>query len=164
MNAVFIGRFQPFHRGHHRVVREHRDGYDRFMLAMGSAETSRTRDNPLTADERMEVIHACFPGLAVIPLADEGPTEADNRRWAEKLERETGADVVISQNDLVQRLVREYTEMNLVAQELYDPDRFSGTELRRRIRGDEPWQELVPDCAVDTVERYANIIAATGDA
>ncbi|MFB6294671.1 MAG: adenylyltransferase/cytidyltransferase family protein, partial [Candidatus Nanohaloarchaea archaeon] len=57
MRAVFVGRFQPFHRGHHRVVTEYRDRYDEFVLAMGSPTVSRTPDNPLTADERREVIH-----------------------------------------------------------------------------------------------------------
>ncbi len=164
MRAVFIGRFQVFHRGHHRVIEEYRDRFDEFLLGMGSPTKSRTSDNPLTAGEREDIIHACFPGIDVLQIEDEGPTEEDNQRWAEKLGPTTGADVVISQNDLVKRLIREYTDLDLIEQDLYDPDRFSGTEIRRRIRDDEAWEELVPDCAVGTVRQYTDIIRETKEA
>lgn len=164
MKAVFIGRFQPLHEGHHRVLEKYQDGYDEFVLAMGSPGKSREAGNPLTAKERKDVIRACFPDLEILELADEGPTEEDNRRWAEKLMRVTGAKTVISQNELVKRLVREYTDAEIVEQELYDPDRFSGTEIRRRIREGEDWDELVPDCAVGTVEKYVGVIRGTKEA
>ncbi|MDY6768699.1 MAG: adenylyltransferase/cytidyltransferase family protein [Candidatus Nanohaloarchaea archaeon] len=161
MRAAFIGRFQVFHRGHHRVVEEYRDRYDDFVLVMGSPEKSRTEDNPMTAGERKDIIRACFPNIDIIELEDEGSTEEDNQRWAAKLGPETGADVIISQNDLVKRLVTEYTDLELVEQELYDPDVYSGTEIRRRIRAGEDWRELVPACAVETVEEHVDVIRET---
>lgn len=163
MKAVFLGRFQPFHRGHSQVVEQYRETFDRFALAMGSAETARTVDNPLTAAERKDIIHGCFRDLAIVEIADEGPTEEDNRRWVRKLIRRTDADTVISQNSLVKRLVQEYSDAELVAQDLYDPERYSGTEVRRRIRAREEWQHLVPDCAVDAVETHVDTIRETGE-
>lgn len=158
MKAVFVGRFQPFHNGHHRVVAQYREEYEEFLLAMGSPTKARTARNPLTAGERKGIIRSCFPDLEIIELEDEGTTEEDNRRWAAKLIEATGADIVLSQNDLVKRLVREYTDAELVAQELYDPEKFSATEVRRRIREGGDWEELVPDCAVEPVRKYAEII------
>ncbi|MFB6265574.1 MAG: adenylyltransferase/cytidyltransferase family protein [Candidatus Nanohaloarchaea archaeon] len=162
MKAVFIGRFQPFHRGHHRVVEQYRGEYDDFALVMGSPRKSRSADNPLTAEERKEIIHACFPDLEILELEDEGPTEEDNERWARKLVETTGADVVLSQNELVKRLVEEYTDAELVEQELYDPERFSGTEVRRRMREGEDWRELVPECALETVRGYTDTVREAG--
>ncbi|MDY6774360.1 MAG: hypothetical protein SVS85_04120, partial [Candidatus Nanohaloarchaea archaeon] len=97
-------------------------------------------------------------------LEDEGTSEEDNQRWAGKLERVTGADAVISQNEVVKRLVEEYTGMELVEQELYDPERFSATEVRRRMREGGNWEELIPECAVEKVEEFSQIFQETQEA
>lgn len=164
MDAVFVGRFQPFHLGHFRVVEEYREEFESFSLVMGSASKSRTPENPLTAEERKRIIRSCFPDIHIIELEDEGSTEEDNRRWAEKLEEETGADVVISQNELVKRLVQEYTDMELVEQELYDPELFSATEIRKRVREGGDWEELVHDCAIRNIKECQGILRETKEA
>ncbi|MFC7166654.1 hypothetical protein [Halospeciosus flavus] len=82
--------------------------------------------------------------------------------WAEHLVRETGADVIISGNDLVQRLVREHTDADVHQQEMHYPEKFSGTEIRRRIRADETWRDLVPDCCEDVVAAYEDVIRESG--
>lgn len=164
MDAVFVGRFQPFHLGHFRVVEEYQEEFGDFSLVMGSAGKSRTPENPLTAGERKEIIRSCFPEIKVLELEDEGSTEEDNRQWVEKLEEETGSEVVISQNDLVKRLVQEYTDMELVEQDLYDPEKFSATEVRRRIREGEEWKELVPDCAIQNIKDCQEVLRETKEA
>lgn len=133
------------------------------VLVMGSASTARTAENPLTAEERRDIIHQCFPDLEIVAMEDEGPTEEDNKRWAEKLDAVTAADTAISQNPLVKRLVREYTGMEVEEQELYNPEELSGTEVRRRIRQVEDWRALVPECAQAKVEEYLEIIRETGE-
>jgi len=42
--------------------------------------------------------------------------------------------------------------MELEEQELYDPEIYSGTEVRRRIKSDEEWRYLVPKCAKQKIE------------
>ncbi|MFB6291895.1 MAG: adenylyltransferase/cytidyltransferase family protein [Candidatus Nanohaloarchaea archaeon] len=160
--AVYVGRFQPFHLGHFRVVDEYREEFDEFVMALGSADKRREEDNPLTVEERKDVIHQCFPGLHILGIEDEGDTEEDNRQWAEKLEEKTGADVVLSQNELVKRLVEEYTDMELLEHQLFDPEVYSGTEIRRRIRSDEEWRYLVAGCAEEKIEEYREIIRKSG--
>lgn len=57
--AVFIGRFQPFHDGHLRVVREALLRADRLLVVIGSEGAARRPDLiPFTADERREMILA----------------------------------------------------------------------------------------------------------
>lgn len=160
--AVFLGRFQPFHEGHHQVVEEHQERFDDFAIAVGSAGKQRTGDNPLGFEERREVIRSCHQDTEVIAIEDETKDEEGNRRWAEKIEEESDADVVLSQNELVKRLVREYTDMEVVEQELFNPDVYSGTEIRRRIRSGEEWRYLVPDCAVEEVEKLVDVIEKSG--
>ncbi|MEF8809066.1 adenylyltransferase/cytidyltransferase family protein [Natronomonas sp.] len=159
--AVFLGRFQPFHEGHHRVVSEYKTAFD-LVIALGSPEKSRTAENPLTADEREYVIRGCHPDIDVVRVHDEDRGEAGYPVWAERLVDRTGAEVVISGNDLVQRLVREHTDAEIVQQELHTPDRYSGTEIRRRIRAGESWRSLAPDCCADRIAEFERAIRESG--
>lgn len=161
MKVGFLGRFQPFHRGHKQVVEEYRDRFDEFKILVGSADKQREGKNPLSFDERREVIHECFPDIKVISLEDTEKTEEGNKEWAAKLE-EKDIDAVISQNELVQRLVKEHTSLELLEQELYDPEIYSGTETRRRIRSGEEWRYLVPDCATKRIEQLIEVIRKSG--
>lgn len=161
MKAAFIGRFQPLHEGHHRVIEKYSEEYDDFLVVVGSAARKSEKDNPLSFEERRSIIEACFD-VEIMPLEDEGSAEGDNRKWAAKLEEKTQADVIISGNDLVQRLVQEYTEMDLVEQDLYDPEIYSGTEVRRRIRSGEEWRYLIPGCAKEEIEDSLDRIKESG--
>lgn len=163
IRATFLGRFQPLHVGHYRTIRRYRQEYDEFVLALGSPEKSRTPENPLSAEERKEIIHACFPDLDIVEIEDEDRGEAGYEDWVSRFVDRTDADVVISGNDLVRRLVREHTDAELVQQEMHDPDRYSGTEIRRRMREGEPWRDLVPDCCEDAVAEHADVIRASGE-
>ncbi|MFQ3275191.1 MAG: nicotinamide-nucleotide adenylyltransferase [Candidatus Nanohaloarchaea archaeon] len=161
--AVFLGRFQPFHLGHHTTVEKYEEKYSIFELVVGSSSKSRTEENPLTFEERKEIIRSCHPEVEITPLEDEDRGEEGYPVWAERLEEKTEPDVVITRNNLVQRLVREYTDAEVEAQELFRPDECSGTELRKRIRaGDENWKEITPDCNVDKIRQYKHIISETG--
>lgn len=159
--AAFLGRFQPFHRGHHHVVETYRTRYEDLVLVIGSAQTARTPRNPLSAAERRSIIRACHPDLPIVNLPDEARGEAGYPDWAEQLATETRADVVISRNDLVTRLVREYTDARVEPQPLLRPEEYSGTEIRRRIRAGDRWRDLVPDCCVDVVAEYVDVIRGT---
>lgn len=158
---MFLGRFQPFHRGHHHVVETYRPRYEDLVVVIGSAETARTPRNPLSAVERRSIIRACHPNLPLVDLPDVARGEAGYPDWAEQLATETEADVVITRNDLVTRLVREYTDARVEPQPLLRPEEYSGTEIRRRIRDGDPWRALVPGCCVDTVAEYVDVIRGT---
>src|SRR5207302_562889 len=54
--AFFIGRFQPFHRGHLAMVRRILESNEEIIVGIGSAQYSHTGENPFTAGERYEMI------------------------------------------------------------------------------------------------------------
>lgn len=159
--AVFIGRFQPFHRGHHKVVEEYRDKYN-FEIAIGSSEKERTEDNPLSFEERKKLIHSCYPDIDVKGIADEEGGEEGNQRWIQKVKDKTEAEIVISQNSLVKKLVREDSELKLIEQELYQENIYSGTEVRRRVRSGEEWRYLLPNCCEKEFEEILEKVKESG--
>ena len=158
MKAVFLGRFQPLHRGHHHIIEEYRDEYREFAVAIGSPEKSRTRKNPLNAEERKEMIHACFPDMEIVEVQDEDRGDEGHPIWTRRLMEKTDADTVISGNDLVQRLVRKFSDGEIVEIQHHEPEIYSGTEIRRKIRKGEEWRGLVPECCLEEVERYEEVI------
>lgn len=73
--TVFIGRFQPFHAGHLKVVQEGLKQADKLILLIGSAWQPRNTRNPWTHQEREEMVRACLSEadnarLLCLPLMD----------------------------------------------------------------------------------------------
>ncbi len=54
--AVFVGRFQPYHKGHHEAVKYILGKYSELVIVVGSAQENYTWENPFTAGERVEMI------------------------------------------------------------------------------------------------------------
>lgn len=158
--TVFLGRFQPIHRGHKRVIEDHTDD-DNFAVVIGSAGKKRDGKNPLSAEEREKLIGACFPSLEILHLEDKDEDEGGHDEWIKSL-KSLGVKKVISQNDLVEELVTKDENLELLKQDLYDPEIYSGTEVRRRIRSGEEWRYLIPKCSEDTLEKFLEEIKDSG--
>ena len=56
MNALFIGRFQPFHLGHLHVIKKYYNKYDILFIGIGSSQYHHTAENPFTYEERKSMI------------------------------------------------------------------------------------------------------------
>lgn len=73
--AVFIGRFQPFHVGHYKVVMEAMKQCRHLIIGIGSANVSRSTKNPFTYEERVEFVKESIPhrylnNVHFVPLND----------------------------------------------------------------------------------------------
>lgn len=72
--AVYIGRFQPFHRGHRRVVERAVELSDNVLILVGSAFRARSWKDPWTYPERRAFILEACAGLdaefQTLPLVD----------------------------------------------------------------------------------------------
>jgi bifunctional NMN adenylyltransferase/nudix hydrolase len=58
--AVFIGRFQPFHIGHMKVIERALAVAENVLILIGSIDTPRSYRNPFTYDERVDMIADTF--------------------------------------------------------------------------------------------------------
>lgn len=58
---VFIGRFQPFHKGHAKIVDYALQKSNKVIFLLGSSNKTRTKKNPFTTQERIEIIKRSFP-------------------------------------------------------------------------------------------------------
>ena len=63
--AVVIGRFDPFHNAHHRVIEKALTLAEKVIVLIGSANKPRTVKNPFFVDERRVMVRSSFPpGIA----------------------------------------------------------------------------------------------------
>ena len=74
-NLVFIGRFQPFHRGHLQVIQSALLQSQNIVILCGSAHQPRSTRNPWTVEEREQMIRGCFDAsdnnrISIAPLPD----------------------------------------------------------------------------------------------
>lgn len=72
---VFIGRFQPFHLGHQRVVEKALEQADKLIMLLGSAYRPRCTRNPWSFDERERMIRSTLSEqtnkrVLIIPVMD----------------------------------------------------------------------------------------------
>ena len=58
--GFMVGRFQMLHKGHESLINEGLELCDRFVVLLGNAEESRTKNNPFTFEERKEMIKMIY--------------------------------------------------------------------------------------------------------
>lgn len=89
--CVFIGRFQPLHAGHIKVIQEGLDRASFMVVLVGSANEPRSYRNPFNAHERAQMIRESFGNnarLIVLPLEDSAYNLND---WLERTYRAVDA-------------------------------------------------------------------------
>lgn len=72
---IFIGRFQPFHKGHMAVIQEGLKRARHVLVLVGSSDSPRSTRNPWSFNERKQMIVNAFDGeehqrVHVLPLKD----------------------------------------------------------------------------------------------
>lgn len=76
--AVIIGRFQPFHNGHAKLITEAMKIAKNIYIQIGSSECYPNIDNPFTYAERKQIIEnwiennvdQCYFNIEILPLPD----------------------------------------------------------------------------------------------
>lgn len=104
------------------------------------------------------MILSCYPEIELVEVEDEDIGKEGHKIWVERFLEETGADVVISGNSLVQKLVEDQSDVELVPVENVEPQKFSGREIRQRVREEKDWRHLVPSCSRDIAQKNLSVI------
>ena len=153
--GLMIGRFQPFHKGHLRIVKRIIEERGFAKIAVGSAQYSHTAENPFSFEEREGMIRAALEEDGV-----EGsryhiycvPDIHNYPRWVAHVEGIVGDyGAVYTANPVNVRLFREKGR-EVVVHELHDG--ISATKIRELMaEGKKSWKEMVPDAVAERIER-----------
>lgn len=154
MKAIFIGRFQPFHRGHLRVIKFISKKYKEIIIGIGSSQYSNTKENPFSAEEREEMIVKSLIeadinnfNIVLIPDIHNPP------KWVEHvLSINSEFDVVFTNNDFTKKLFSE-KGFQVSQTPLFNEDVYSGKIIRERINNNENWKDLVPNSVIEIIKK-----------
>lgn len=141
--VMYIGRFQPFHRGHHHVVSDLRQENE-LIVGIGSSEKHGTEENPLRFFERYRVIRNCFPDLRVIAI----PDRDDDRLWTGQILDKFEVDRAVSGEPVTRRCFRK-ADVGVEHPDYMNKEKYSGTHIRETARKGGEWRDLVPDCSLE---------------
>jgi nicotinamide-nucleotide adenylyltransferase len=139
--AFYIGRFQPYHIGHHTVLESIAGEVDEIIVGIGSAQRSHEPENPFTAGERVVMVSRSLKDLDidcyVIPIED----IQRNAVWVSHVRSMTPHfDLAYTAGVRVKR------------SPMHQRDVYSGTLIRKKMRSGEDWEHLVPDAVAETID------------
>lgn len=144
MNILVIGRWQPFHNGHLKLMKDAaKRGH--LIIVVGSALESRTRENPYSYLERAKMIREALGDegmkkFSIVPI----PDVHDDAIWFDNIAHLCPKiDLVITGNPWPFKI---FTSKGFRVEEpkFYNKDEWNGTHIRQRMRLHEPWEHMVP--------------------
>ena len=164
--GLYVGRFQPFHKGHLEAIKEVLDEIEELVIVIGSAQYSHNINNPFTAGERLVMIrHALqeagieYSKLWIVPV----PDVHLHMLWVSALEGYTPRfNVVYSNEPLTRRLFTE-AGYRVKSVRFFDRKIFTSTLVRERMLKDQNWTTLVPKSVaefineIDGVNRFRDL-------
>jgi nicotinamide-nucleotide adenylyltransferase len=147
VRGLLVGRYQPFHRGHERLVAAIRKERPTaaLLVVIGSAEESYTWKNPFTAGERFEMIDRALhgtpgPPVHIVPAAD----IRRHAQWVRYLESLLPSFDTVYTNNPLTRLLFERAGYTVESPPMYDRARYEGEHIRAQMAAGAEWEPLVP--------------------
>lgn len=157
MRGFYIGRFQPYHNGHHQMVKEIATEVDELVLGIGSAGDSHSTRNPFTAGERIMMVTKSVVDFDITTYAVPIEDLERNSVWVSHVQSMSPAfDVAYSNNPLVIQLFKE-AGVEVRQSPMFNRGVLQGTELRNRMISGEDWQSLVPEPVVGVIDEIGGI-------
>ncbi|RLJ00279.1 MAG: nicotinamide-nucleotide adenylyltransferase [Candidatus Aenigmatarchaeota archaeon] len=142
-DALFVGRFQPFHKGHLMVIRDIAKKHGKVIIIIGSADKSGTSDNPFNVAERMEMIEKVLAKENISYEIYAVKDFNDCKKWVEAIKKLCKFDVVYSRNPWTIRCFEE-AGIKVIRHKFYERYIISGTNIREMMKSGEDWQKYVP--------------------
>jgi len=155
--GLYLGRFQPYHLGHHQVLKKIAKEVDEIIIGIGSAQKSHEIENPFTAGERVLMVSIALEELDiknyVIPIED----IQRNSLWVSHVKSMVPPfEIAYTNNPLVIELLSE-AGIEVKQSPLFKRNNYSGTEIRRRMLKGEKWEHFVPAKVVEIIKEIDGV-------
>ncbi len=144
--SLYIGRFQPFHKGHLSVVLHALKKCDFLIIGIGSAENHHEPDNPFTTRERWEMITATLDKLAIprdrytiIPVRNINNYDL----WVDHVSRLVPPfQSIYTGSKIVKKLFKNHDQYEVLNVNFVE--NITGTQVRLSMKEEKNWENLVP--------------------
>ena len=144
--ALFIGRFQPLHKGHLFALKHIAARSSRVYVVIGSAQEKKTEKNPFSARQRLAMMRAVLVKEKLakkckVYLLSDIPNDYE---WVSYLDAHVPRyDVCYSNNALVLKLMRR-SGKKVERVPLLARAKYRGKKIRERMRKGKEWKSRVP--------------------
>jgi len=147
-SALFIGRFQPFHKGHLYVITNILTLHEKIKIGIGSSQLSHSKNDPFTSEERRQFIEASLQDKGITPAQYEIfeiPDIFNAKKWVDHVISIVGdVDIIYSNSEWVRELFQN-KGFKLGDKLLIEMEKYNATNIRYAINSEnEVWQKLVP--------------------
>lgn len=161
--ALYLGRFQPVHKGHILSIKNILEETDDLIIVVGSALKSFSTENPFTAGERIEMIRAGLieaklplSRIAIVPVPDTLPPNHHSIYVSQVKTYCPKFQIVYTRNPLVTTLF-EQAGYEVREHEEFDRSKLWGTTIRKRMIGGRSWKDLVPESVAKYIEEIDGV-------
>ena len=154
--ALFIGRFQPFHKGHLHVAKSLSKKYDEFVIGIGSSQEKNTKNNPFSYNERKVMIAKTLKNNNIQNFKIyQIPDLYDDYRWtAYILKKIPKFNVAYSGNEWTIKCFRKH---KIKAHKIKLLRGISSTAIREMISNDKKWNKLVPKEVMVNIKKIKGV-------
>ena len=159
--GLFIGRFQPFHKGHLAAIKFALDKVDQLVIVVGSAQKSHESRNPFTAGERVRMIKDTLDSdgeidvkrILIIPVPDVNV----HMMWTRQIDMLVPKYDMVFANDPFTLLLFRERGIKAIEVPFVKRDEMAATEVRKRMVSDEKWQDLVPSPVARVIQEIDGV-------
>ena len=150
--ALYVGRFQPFHLGHLKVIQEILKVHPFVVIGIGSAQGKNTKENPFSAAERIKMIELALAEAGIGQASFSFvkiPDVFNDVRWIEKTLKLAGNfDVAYTNNELT-KYCFQFKGIKTRGTQYFAP--YKAEFIRKRIAKGKPWEDYVPKAVHDYI-------------
>ncbi|MCD6092788.1 MAG: nicotinamide-nucleotide adenylyltransferase [Candidatus Aenigmarchaeota archaeon] len=158
MIGLFIGRFQPFHKGHLKFVLYALSQVDKLIIGIGSSQEKYTEENPFTAEERADMIERTLKKEGIDKKRYEIIQIPDIRcdeKWVSHVKNLTPKfDIVYCSNPRDKKL---FEEAGYEVREIGRYKNINATAIREEMLKDGKWEELVPEPVIEKIREIDGV-------
>ncbi|UCG89760.1 MAG: nicotinamide-nucleotide adenylyltransferase [Candidatus Heimdallarchaeota archaeon] len=153
--GLFVGRFNPFHKGHLKAVQHILEQEEEIVIAIGSTQQSHTVSDPFTAGERLLMIRAAMKEADIQLERVYMVTIPDIHRnsvWVSHLCSYCPPFTrVYTNNSLTRRLFME-AGMEVRPTGPFNRTDYKGAQIRKQMAEGTKWHHMVPKAVWDVIE------------
>ncbi len=162
MRALYLGRFNPPHKGHIYAIEyilEQTD-IDEVIILIGSGEKAYSLKNPFTGGERLEMVTAIVREHFNINLFYMTAIPDINRNtiWAANvIDLVPSFEVVFTNNPLVQQLFSNLGKKEVRKIPLNNREELSGKIIRENMKKGDNWRDSLPEIILPLIDQYKGV-------
>jgi nicotinamide-nucleotide adenylyltransferase len=137
--GLFIGRFQPFHKGHAEAVEYCLKHCNKMVIMIGSPKKYGDENNPFTLSERKKMIKLGLKKKILEKCRITSVPDFNNDvKWTKAVGK-TKFDVVFTNNSNVEDCLKEHDVRDIPVE-----GNYNATQVRRKMYLDQNWKDCVP--------------------